>query len=316
MSALWTDPRVRTLFSNKVLENLRAAHVWQLGYNQNYLGEIKGKGSTVKVFSFGDPTINDYDVASADLSSPLITYQRLSAVGQEITVDMDKDWAIAEDRVQDALASPDAFNELARNAGWAGADIIDRDLARRINASATSAGITGTGTAGAPVVGHGAGDDVTAYGIMERLMEVLKNNRVPATDLHLFVPSWYMTMLRLDLRFSGFGTSESRTTARGEQIVMLAGITIHETINAFNGAGTAFFTTVDANSQSRIHAVWRGAATYVPFMPPGSMTDMIPAAQNVLSHDNLLRSRFLWGGKVMLPDGVLFQLVQRGSYEP
>jgi hypothetical protein len=214
------------------------------------------------------------------------------------------------------LTNPDAFDELAKNAGWAGADIIDRDLARRINAAASSAGLTGKGTNSAPIVGHGVSDDVTAYGVMERLREGLKTNRVPDTDLHLFCPSWFMTMLRVDLRFSGFGTAQSRSTARGEAIVELAGITIHETINSLDGAGTTFKTNPDSNSQNRIYAVWRGACTYVPFMEPESMTDVIPASQNVLSHDNLMRARFLWGAKVLQPQAVLYQVVQRGKYEP
>jgi hypothetical protein len=150
---------------------------------------------------------------------------------------------------------------------------------------------------------------------MERLREALKNNRIPDNELHLFGPSWFMTMLRLDLRMTGFGTTASRATARGETITELAGITLHETINSLDGAGTAFKTTVDSSSQSRIYAVWRGAATFVPYINVNDMTDMIPASQNVLSHDNLLRSRFLWGAKVTQPDGVLYQVVQRGDYE-
>src|SRR5690606_19370759 len=117
-------------------------------------------------------------------------------------------------------------------------------------------------------------------------------------------------------RMTGFGTSESRKTARGESIVELAGITIHETINSLDGAGTAFKTAPDSNSQNRIHAVWRGAATFAPYINVDEMTDMIPAANNPLSRYNLLRSRFLWGAKVTQPQGVLYQVVQRGSYEP
>lgn len=314
--ALWTDARVRTLFSNKVLENLRAAHVWENAFNRNYMGEVVGKGQALKIFSFGDPTINDHDVPDTDLSAMALTYQRIKPTGQELTIDQDKYWAIAEDEIEAMITNPDSFNELAQNAGWAGADYIDRHLAVTANAAASNAGITGTGTNSAPIVGHGASDDATAYGIIERLLEALKNNRVPSTDIHLFVPNWFMTMLRLDLRMSGFNTDSARRTARGEAIVELAGFTIHETINALDGAGTAFKTIVDSNSQSRIHVVWKGAATYAPWKNPGSMTVMIPADKNPLSNDNLMRSRFLWGAKVTRPDGVLYQVCQRGSYEP
>lgn len=317
MTVSWDDPRVRTLFSNKVVETLRPAHVWTEAFNQDYLGEVKGKGSTVIAFSFPDPTMNDYDVPTGDLDLSALsgTYQRLGAVSQEITVDMDKDWRIADDRVMDSLTDPKTFDALAKNAAFGAADLIDRDLARRLNASASSLGQTGTGTNSVPIVGHGVSDDMTAYTMIEIGQEGLKDNRVPAMDLHVFVPDWFMTMLRVDLRFSGFGTDMNRATARGEKIVELAGITIHETINALDGAGTAFKTKGDSNSQNRIIFAWEGASTYVPFIEPGSMTDYIAAGSNPLSHDNLLRSRFLWGAKVLQPDGVLYQTVQKGSYE-
>lgn len=314
--ALWTDPRIKTLFSEKVLENLDAAHVWSEGFNTNWEGEIKGKGSTVRIFSFPRPTPSAYNVPSTDLSAQIITYSRLSPTHQELVIDQDHGWAIAEDRVQDMMARPDLFAELAQNAAWSLVDLSDRHLATVLLAGGVAAGLTGSGTGSAPIVGHGAGDDVTAYIVMERLRELLKNNSVPGAELHLFVPTWFMTMLRADLRFTGFGTVESRKTARGEDIIMLAGITIHETINALDGAGTAFSTVPDVNGQNTIICNWKGAATWARLVDPKSMTDTIPAENNVLSHDNLMRSRYIWGAKATISEGILSQVVERGEYEP
>lgn len=316
MPALFTDPRIRTLFSSVVLENLDAAHVYTNGFNQNYAGELRGKGSTLRIFSFPRPTINDYTAPTADLSGVNITYERLSPSSQELTIDQDSDWAIAEERVQDMLANPKAFAELAKNAAWAMADKVDRHLAATLqNGSGNSDPISGNGTTSAPIVGNGASDDITAYGLTEQLVEQMKVKNIPGSDLHLFVPMWFMTMIRTDLRFTGFGTPDSRRTARGEQIVELAGVTIHETINSLAGNGTSFSTGVDGSSQNRLLMTWRGAATYVPYIDPEGMVDTISAASNPLSHDNLMRARALWGAKVTIADGVITQLIQKGSYE-
>lgn len=316
MAVLWTDPRIKTLFSNKVLENLDASHVWSNAFNKNYEGEIRGKGSALRIFSFPRPTPASYNVPAGALSSVLISYERLAPTYQELVIDQDKSWAIAEDRVQDMLASPDLFDQLASNAAWELTDLSDRHLAVVLrDAASQTAAITGNGTNSVPIIGHGVTDDMTAYVLMERLMELLKNNSVPSTGLHLFVPTWFMTMLRTDLRFSGFGTDKNRQTARGEAIVELAGITIHETINALDGAGTSFRTTPDSNSQHMLILAWEGASTWAELRDPEGMVDTIPASQNVLSHDNLMRARYLWGAKCLIGAGVISNVVQRGSYE-
>lgn len=317
MSALWTDPRVRSLFSKKVLENMYANDNWSLGFNQDYTGELKGKGSTVEVFSFPDPTVSDYNVPSGALSSVLLSYERLSATKVPLSIDHDAEWSIAEDRTQGALASPKAFEALARN----GAKVMrlqrDRELAMTLqNGAGTSDPITGSGVSSAPIVGHGATDDISAYVMLERLMERVKLFAEEEEELHVFMPTWFMTMLRVDVRFSGFGTMESRRNMKGEQILTGAGFMLHETLNSLNGAGTGFSSGPDGSAQNRIIVNAKSAASYVPYINEDEMTDMIPAAMNVLSHDNLLRSRHIWGSGVMRAQGVLTQLVQRGSYEP
>jgi len=317
MSALWTDPRIKTLFSNKALENLDAMAVYSMGFNTRWRGDIVNKGSTVRVFSFPRPTINDYTVPSSALASQLISYQRLGPTYQELTIDQDKDWAIAEDQIQAMMADPDLFDELAKNGAWAFHDVIDRHLATVIHGGAGSVdGITGSGVGSAPIVGNGATDDITAYVLIERIRESFKDRSVPGVDLHIFVPNWLMTMIRVDPRFTGFGTTQNRQTANGEDIVKLAGITIHETINALDGAGTAFDTNGDANAQNRVLATWEGAATWAMMRDPQSMVHTIKAEDNILSRDNVMRAFALWGAKIFIADGALSQIVQKGEYEP
>jgi hypothetical protein len=311
MAANWNDPRVRTLYSNAVLETLQASHVWALGFNKNYVGEVRGKGSAVRIFSFPRPQTNAYNV-DGDLTGPEITYQRLHATSQELVVDTDRDFAIATDKLQEMLVSPDTFDELRKQGAWALADDEDRDLAMRLQEGAGT--VDPLGNAAANVVGFGATSTITAFAVMERLEEELKNRNVPTTDVHLFVPHWFYTMIALDDRFSSFGTDANRRTARGDRITELANITIHETSNSLNGAGTGFSTGPDGSSQNRIIAVWRGAATFVPW--DNIPVDFISASSNVLSRDDLLRAWRVWGAKVLIADGVVSQIVQRGEYEP
>lgn len=311
MALNWTDPRVKTVYSGKVLENLNAAHVWAMGYNRNYVGDIVGKGSTVRIFSFPRPQVTDYDVPTGDLNSVQITYQRHQATAQELLIDQAKLVALATDRLQEMLASPKTFDAMAEDRAWVLADEEDRDLA--ITAHNGAGVVDPLGNAAANIVGFGSGE-VTAFVVMERLEEELKNNAVPTDKLHLFVPNWFYTMIAVDPRFSSFGTDINRRTARGERVAKLANITVHETNNSINGAGTGFSTGPDGSSQNRIVLMWEGAATFAPW--DAIPVDFIPASDNVLSGDDLLRAWRHWGRKVTIARGIITQIVQRGDYEP
>lgn len=313
MALNWTDPRVKTLYSNKVLENLNAAHVYAMGYNGNYTGDIVGKGSVVRIFSFPRPEVNDYNVPEGDLNSVEITYQRHQATAQELVIDQAKVVPLATDRLQEMLVNPKTFDAMARDRAWVLSDIEDRDLAITLHNEAGTVDPI-EGAAPVPIIGFGGGDDLTAFVLMERLEEELKNNDVPTDQLHLFCPHWFYTMIATDQRFSSFGTDINRRTARGNRVAQLANITIHETTNSLDGAGTGFSTRPDANEQNRVIACWEGAATFAPWN--AIPVDFIPAAQNVLSGDDLLRQWRVWGRKVTIARGVITQIIQRGEYEP
>lgn len=305
----YVNPAIPNLLSKSVLANLDHAHVWTEGYNTNYEGQIKGKGDSLRILSYDRPEVSDYQVGPGNLTGPEIEYQRIRPTPQYLVIDQDKHWAIAEDGLERMLSSVNGFRELRNNATWSLVDQSDRFLALKLAAEAGVVNPLGqTITAG-----YGSGES-SPYVVLERIANELRLSAVKKEGLHIFVPTWFMTMLRVDPRFSSFGTSQNRSTARGESIVEMAGITIHETLNALDDSGEDF-SAVDGGSGNTIVANWQGAATWGRHIPPEGMVQAINASQNVYSFDHVLRARYVFGATVTIPKAVVTQVVEEGDFE-
>ncbi len=292
------NPAVQTLYSAQVLANLDPAHVWADACNTNYEGEVKGQGDVLKIFTVGRPTPASYTVGTTT-----ITYERIRPADQVLKIDQDTHWAIAEDYLEAMLSKIDTLNELAKEGAWALVDGSDVFLAK---AMAAAAGTTHTSSQ----IGNGA-SDLKAYDLMEQMAEDVKNaSATTPMDLHFFCPFWFMTFLRTDVRFSGFGTDASRRTARGERIVELAGLTIHETANALDSAGTG--VDVDGPINTVICCSKR-ATTWGRHIPEEGMVQFLDSNINPDNFDKRMRARYVYGATVVYPQLIVKCVVTKGS---
>src|SRR5690606_8934238 len=103
-------------WSAKLLLALRAtARYTQAGViNRDYEGEISQAGDTVHITSFGDPTIDDYTVASTT-----ITYPALSDATRALIVDQAKYWSFSVDDI-DKRQALDGFTSAATQGAASG----------------------------------------------------------------------------------------------------------------------------------------------------------------------------------------------------
>lgn len=291
------NPAIATIISAKILENLNPSHVYADGCNKDYEGELKNKGDTLRITSFGRPTPADYTIGST------LTYERIRPAVTSFAVDQDSAWAIAEDEAERKLASAKAIDQLGRDGAWAFIDGSDQFLAFKM---AADAAITTTGTQ----VGNGAGDD-KAYDVIEQMLLDIKNTAgVQESDMHAFVPFWFMRAIRLDQRLTGFGTPDSRKTMRGEAVRELANVTIHETFNALNSAGTGVDTDGPVNT---IIVCARRAVTWAELVPPEGLVQVIPSEHNRDNYDVLMRGRYIYGAGSVYPQLIAKCNVTKGE---
>lgn len=287
---------VMELFSAKVLDNFVKALHFKDATNQDYEGEIKGKGSVLKILSLPRPTRNNYTIGT-------ISYERLRPVAQSFTIDQDVDWAIAEDELEAQLASIPLMERFAREGAYVLADGIDQFLALLM---ARTAAVSLAGQQ----IGNGAADQ-KAYDLIVALGEQMNVYLVPEGGRHVFVPFWFMTMLRLDPRMSGFGTSDSRKVIRGQVVDMVENMMVHAVSNVPGATDTAIAT--QTATSATIIAASDSAVTFGQHIPPEGLIQTFSSAQNVNSYDNLMRARNVFGAATVHPEGIIKVVVTKGS---
>lgn len=274
---------IPALWSGTALANLRNDHVYKQCTNQDYEGEIKNEGTSLKIISIGEITINAHtrgqDITAAEL---------LDLAGQVLLIDRERDWNFTIDDIDKAQAKSDLMSKAMASASWAIAEDTDDYLAGVINASVATANTLPPAT-----VGIGAGE-ADAFGILVQLQTKLNENNVPKMGRWVVVPSYYEGMLMLDPRVSSFGTPANRETYRGDPLGKAAGFTIYSSNNTPSG------TTVLAG--------YKGAVTFaeqllkvVPYQPEKRFEDAV-------------KGLYVCGSKVTRPNALAKIVTTQGSF--
>lgn len=287
---------VMELFSANVLANYQKSLHFKDATNRNYEGEIKGKGSVLRILSLPRPTRNSTTIGT-------VTYERLRPAAQNFTIDQDVYWAIQEDELEAQLSSIPLMQDFSKEGAYVLADGVDQFLAL-LMARVAATSLTGT------QVGNGALDD-RAYDVIVRLGEQLDTYLVPKDERHVFVPFWFMTMLRLDARMTGYGTSDSRKVIRGEVVDKVEGFMVHP-VSSVPGATDTAIATQTATSATII-AAQGGGITYAEHIPPEGLIQSFSSAQNPSSFDNLMRARNVFGAAGVHPEAITKIVVTKGS---
>jgi len=236
---------IAQLWSNTILAALQKNLVYGARFNTNYEGEIKALGDTVKINAIGDITISNY-TKNTSIGSP----QQLTDAQTMLTISQAKYFNFAIDDIDQMQARPMAMAEALRWAGYKFSDAMDQYYAS-FYTDAPSANLIGSSSSFVtPVVGTAAnaGAGTTTYDYLVQLGQLLTQSLTPKTGRWAIVPPWVSTLLMQDVRFTGFGTPNSRATISGNDIDgsgdetligRIRGMDIYESVNAPHLGGTA-----------------------------------------------------------------------------
>ena len=112
---------IPTIWSENLYEELDKQYVAVANCNRDFEGEIKNKGSVVKICGVGVVDVNDY-TKNTDMSSA----QTLSDTVKELTIDQAKYFNFQIDDVDRAQASPRLMELAVKNAANALAEVAER----------------------------------------------------------------------------------------------------------------------------------------------------------------------------------------------
>lgn len=205
---------IPNLWHARILSNLNNLHVYAQGFNREYEGEIKGQGSSVTINSIGRITISTY-TRNTDLAAP----EELDFASQQMTITEADSYHFYVDSIDKVQAKGDGMTEASKEAAWGIANEVDGFLSAKL---AADAGLSVT----AATIGLGAGE-YSPVDVFEEMSVALDETNTPGGDRWLFIPPWMRGILRLDERYSSFGTDKSNARLRGEPIGEASGFKIY-----------------------------------------------------------------------------------------
>lgn len=112
---------ISTVWSETLIKQLDQEYIGVKNCNRDFEGEIRGKGSTVKICSIGDITISDY-TKNTDLSDP----QTLSDSATNLVIDQAKSFNFQIDDVDRAQSTPKLMELAMSQAAAALAEVADK----------------------------------------------------------------------------------------------------------------------------------------------------------------------------------------------
>ena len=112
---------ISTVWSETLIKQLDQEYIGVKNCNRDFEGEIRGKGSTVKICSVGAITISDY-TKNTDLSDP----QTLSDSATNLVIDQAKSFNFQIDDVDRAQSTPKLMELAMSQAAAALAEVADK----------------------------------------------------------------------------------------------------------------------------------------------------------------------------------------------
>lgn len=216
------------LWSARLLATLDKTLVYAGLCNRDYEGEIKDKGSSVKINSIGPITVNDY-TKDTDMSA----LEVLSTNDTTLTIDQSKSFGFYLDDVNKAQAAGDVMDKAMKQAAYALADVADKYIAGLYT---EVGGGNALGSDGQPITPTKS----TIYDSLVDMNTRLTECNVPKEGRWVVVAPWVTGMLLKDDRLIKPGATDTDAMRVNGYIGRIAGLNVYESNNVPNTDGSKY----------------------------------------------------------------------------
>ena len=282
---------IATIWSARLLGNLEKSLVYGQPnvINREYEGEIKGKGSTLKITSIGDITIGDY-TKDTDIADP----EALDDAQSVLSITQSKYFNFAVDDVDKAQTSPALMNGAMQRSAYGLANVADQFIASQMYSNVATANKIGSNaTAIVPTTTPDTGK--MAYDYLLQLGTVLSEADVPKQGRWVVCPPWFIERLAGDKRFSDASASGSTDALMNGLVKRAAGFDVLESNNAPTNAGTGGET---AKKQTQVIAGHPMATTFA------DSTNRVEAYRPEKRFADAVKGLHVYGCKITRPNAL------------
>jgi len=207
------DNFIPQVWSARLLETLKKAHVFANVVNTDYEGEISNYGDTVKINAIGSVTVKDY-TKNNDIDDP----EDLDAAQTILTIDQQKYFHFQVDDIDRAQQRPKIMDAAMNEAGFALADEADSHIA-------------GLHTEAGEEVEKNLSTHDDVYDAIAEVAEELDKNNVPREGRWLVVPPFINTSMTIAGIMETAGSIDANEINRDGYVGRLLGFDIYMSNN-------------------------------------------------------------------------------------
>ena len=231
---------IPVVWSAKLLESLKKAHVYtQTGVvNTDYLGDISGMGSQVKINGIGDVTVKPYTK-----NTPIAAPDVLTDAQTTLDIDQADYFNFSVDDVDVAQQIPKIMTSAMAQASYNMTDVSDSYVADLMVAGV--AADNKIGTSATAIVPDPTPKEKQCMITLLILEPSLPKLDVPRHGRWIIIPPWSTGELVKDERFTNMSASGSPEALRNGFVSRVAGFDVLESFNVPNVTGTGGETGKD-----------------------------------------------------------------------
>jgi hypothetical protein len=197
--------------------------------NRDYEGEIREAGSTVKIGSVGEVTIDDY-TKDTDIAAPEV----LTDAEQLLEIDQAKYFNFYVDSIDRAQQNVNVLDTAMRHSAWALREKADGYIAGLMDAAVPAGNKIGS------LVTPKVPTKDDAYEYLVDLGVLLDEANTPLEGRFVIVPAWFHGLLLKDERFVQAGTLRSDRALANGIVGEAAGFSILKSNNVPNATAEKY----------------------------------------------------------------------------
>ena len=196
------------IWSKAIDRELERAFVFADGTNQQYSGEIKGLGDTVRIMGVGKPTVTEHDLINGDIT--LSAPEKVSDTSVSLVVDKAAYFNYAVGDIDKAQGAGKVMAVLNDEASEEVANVIDKHIANLVHPDKNTIGVQ--------MYNGGTPLQITNQNVMSTLdacQALLYANDVsPATEVEMILPPWLYMAFRQAYQAKDTDNSEYLTNGK------------------------------------------------------------------------------------------------------
>ena len=251
------------IWSKAIDRELERAFVFADGTNQQYSGEIKGLGDTVRILGVGKPTVTEHDLQSGDIT--LSAPEKVSDTSVSLVVDKAAYFNYAVGDIDKAQGAGKVMSVLNEEASEEVANTIDKHIASIVHPD--------SGTVGLQMFTKTNVTNANVMATLDACQALLYSNDVsPATEVEMILPPWLYMLFRQAYQNKDTDNSEYLTNGK---VARYGNMTIKMSNNvAIKNDGTRDVYYVQIRTKRAIALAMSEAHTE-PYRPESKFEDAV-----------------------------------------